>query len=120
MSEAPIFDQSVFLELSSELGHEDTIEVLKAFLTDTSRKMGVMAAAVGDRSTIKREAHSIKSSAATLGFAQLAALAREIEARSEAVIASELSELVAALARLLERASKLAQEQLLNTDAETA
>jgi HPt (histidine-containing phosphotransfer) domain-containing protein len=120
MSEAPLFDQTVFLELSSELGQEDTVEVLKAFLTDTSRKMGIMASVVGDRSTIKREAHSIKSSAATFGFAELSVLAREIEARAEAVGPAELYEFVETLGRIFERTSKLAQAQLLTCGAERA
>jgi HPt (histidine-containing phosphotransfer) domain-containing protein len=120
MSEVPLFDQAVFLDLSSDLGQEDTVEVLKAFLTDTSRKMGIMASAVHDRSTIKREAHSIKSSAATFGFAELSALAREIEARSEAVGPAELYEFVETLGRVFERTSTLAQTQLLTTDAEIA
>jgi hypothetical protein len=52
MSESPLFDQAVFLELSSELGEEDTAEVLEAFLADGVRKMGTMASAMQDRSTI--------------------------------------------------------------------
>lgn len=120
MSEVPLFDQTVFLELSSELGQEDTVEVLKAFLADTSRKMGVMASAVQDRSTVKREAHSIKSSAATFGFAELSALAREIESRAEADGPAELYEFVETLGRIFERTSKLAQAQLLGTSAKVA
>ncbi len=120
MSETPLFDQAVFLELSSELGHEDTVEVLKAFLADTSRKMGVMASAGTDRSTIKREAHSIKSSAATFGFAELSALARKLEANSEAMGVAELQEFVEAFRQAFERTSQLAQAQLLTTNAETA
>jgi HPt (histidine-containing phosphotransfer) domain-containing protein len=120
MSESPLFDQAVFLELSSELGEEDAAEVLEAFLADGARKMGIMTSAMQDRSTIKREAHSIKSSAATLGFAELSALAREIEARSEAVGPSELFEFVETLARVFEQTSQLAQTQLLASGTESA
>jgi HPt (histidine-containing phosphotransfer) domain-containing protein len=120
MSEAPLFDQAVYLELSSELGQEDTIEVLKAFLADTHRKTGIMASAVRDRSTLKREAHSIKSSAATFGFAELSALARQLEASSETMSVAQLQEFVETLRQAFERTSTLAQAQLLTTDAETA
>jgi HPt (histidine-containing phosphotransfer) domain-containing protein len=120
MSETPLFDQAVFLNLSSELGEEDTVEVLEAFLADTSRKMGAMAAAVGDRSTIKREAHSIKSSAATFGFSELSALARQLEASAETMSGAELEQSVDALARAFERTSQLAQARLLTNDAEMA
>lgn len=120
MSEPPLFDQGVFAELSSELGEEDTVEVLKAFLADTSRKMGVMASALQDRSTLRREAHSIKSSAATFGFAELSALAREIESRSETDGPAELFEFVETLGRIFEKTSKLAQAQLMTCGAERA
>lgn len=120
MSDAPMFDQAVYLDLSSELGEEDTVEVLKAFLADTSRKIGGMAVAMGDRSTIKREAHSIKSSAATFGFAELSALARMLEAGSEAMSVAELQRFVEALGRAFEKVSQLAQAQLLVTDREIA
>lgn len=120
MSETPLFDQAVYLNLSSELGLEDTVEVLKAFLADTSRKMGIMGAATSDRSTLKREAHSIKSSAATFGFAELSALARTLEASSETMSVEELQECVEALRQVFERTSQLAQAQLLTTNAETA
>ena len=113
MSETPLFDQAVYLNLSSELGEEDTIEVLKAFLTDTSRKLGIMASATGDRSTVKREAHSIKSSAATFGFAELSALARKLEASSETMSVPELQDSVETLRQAFERTSQLAQVRLL-------
>jgi len=120
MSDAPLFDQAVYLDLSSELGEEDTAEVLKTFLADTSRKIVGMAAAQADRSTIKREAHSIKSSAATFGFAELSALARVLEAGSEAMSAADLQGFIATLGQAFEKVSQLAQAQLLVTDREIA
>lgn len=113
MSETPLLDQAVFLELSSELGREDATEVLETFLADTSRKMRDMTSAAQDRSAIKREAHSIKSSAATFGFAELSALARELEARAEGVGPAELYEFVETLSQVFERTSRLAEAQLL-------
>jgi len=114
MSESPLFDQAVFLELSSELGEEDTAEVLEAFLADGARKMGIMASALQDRSTIKREAHSIKSSAATFGFSALSALARELEASVESMAAPQLLEFVEAICRTFERTVEFARANLLN------
>ena len=75
MPEEPLFDSSVFRGLCSELGNEDAVEVLLAFLGDAPDKMAVMSGTI-DRPSIKLAAHSIKSSAATFGFANLAALAR--------------------------------------------
>ena len=118
MSEAPLFDQAVYLDLVSELGREDTVEVLKAFLADTSRKMEIMASVPGDRSTIKRESHSLKSSAGTFGFAELAALARKLEASSETMSTAELQEFVQAIRQAFERTSELAKTRLLTDGTE--
>ena len=120
MSEAPLFDKTVYLDLVSELGREDTVEVLKAFLADTSRKMEHMAAVAGDRSTVKREAHSTKSSSATFGFFELSAQARKLEATAETLTIAELHESVSALRQAFERVSQLAQARLLTADAELA
>lgn len=115
MSELPLFDRAVYLELSSELGEEDTAEVLEAFLADGARKMGIMASAMQHRSTIKREAHSIKSSAATFGFSELSAQARELEAGVEGMAAPQLQEFVEAIRRTFERTAEFARANLLNT-----
>ena len=71
MSQTPIFNPSVLNELNAELGPENTAEVLNTFLADTARKMSVIASAEASRSVIKRESHSIKSSA----FSSLSTLA---------------------------------------------
>ena len=42
MSDALLFDPSVYSALCSELGAEDAAEVLQAFLSDTPRKIEVM------------------------------------------------------------------------------
>ncbi len=120
MSETSIFDKTVYLDLVSELGREDTVEVLKAFLADTSRKMEVMASVASDRPTLKREAHSIKSSSATFDFVELSALARKLEAVAETLTIAELLESVVALRQAFERTSQLAQTRLLTADSELA
>jgi HPt (histidine-containing phosphotransfer) domain-containing protein len=114
MSNPPFFDQAIFLELSSELGEEDTAEVLRAFLADGARKMATMTSAAQDRSTIKREAHSIKSSAATFGFAELSTLARELEAGVEGMAAPRLHECVEAIRSTFEKTAEFALTNLLN------
>ena len=113
MTEAPLFDQAVFLDLNSELGDEDTAEVLRAFLADGARKMVTIASAGQDRSTIKREAHSIKSSAATFGFAELSALAKELEAGAEGMAAPQLHESIEAIRSTFERTAEFARANLL-------
>jgi histidine phosphotransfer protein HptB len=113
MSDALLFDPSAFRALCSELGAEDAIEVLQAFLADTPRKIGVMASAMEDRLTIKRQAHSIKSSAATFGFSELSALARDLESGVEGMRAPRLHECVETLRQAFERTAEFSRANLL-------
>jgi len=112
MNEAPLFNSSVFRGLCSELGNEDAIEVLLAFLADAPGKMATMAVTT-DRPSIKRAAHSIKSSAATFGFANLSALARELEAGIEGMNAPQLQECVRGLGQAFEQTAEFALTNLL-------
>ena len=92
MDEMPLFQQATLAELISELGKEDTAEVLKIFLADTSSKMRTIASDLQARSTIEREAHSIKSSSATFGFVELSRLARELESGAGVMSPADLQE----------------------------
>ncbi len=113
MNEASLFDPSVFRGLCSELGNEDAAEVLQAFLADTPRKMAIMISDVTDRPSIKRAAHSIKSSAAIFGFAKLSALARDLEAGIEGMSARQLDECVETLREACGQTAEFAQANLL-------
>lgn len=112
MNEAPLFDPSVFRGLCSELGNEDAVEVLQAFLADTPRKTAIMMSDVTDRPSIKRAAHSIKSSAATFGFARLSALARDLEAGIEGMSASQLHDCAGTLHQAFEKTAEFARANL--------
>jgi HPt (histidine-containing phosphotransfer) domain-containing protein len=113
MNEAPLFDPSVFGGLCSELGNEDAAEVLQAFLADTPRKMAIMTSEVTDRPSIKRAAHSIKSSAATFGFAKLSALARDLEAGIEGMSGPQLHDCTGTLRQTYENTAEFARANLL-------
>jgi HPt (histidine-containing phosphotransfer) domain-containing protein len=120
MDEMPLFQQATLVELISELGKEDTAEVLKIFLADTSSKMSAIASDLQARSTIKREAHSIKSSSATFGFVELSRLARELESGAEAMSPAELQESAGKLRHAFERTERFARANLLTSDPEIA
>jgi HPt (histidine-containing phosphotransfer) domain-containing protein len=113
MNEAPLFDPSVFRGLCSELGNEDAAEVLQAFLADTPRKMALIMSAMTDRVSIKRAAHSIKSSAATFGFAKLSALARDLESGIGDMSAPQLHDCVGTLGQAFEKTVEFARANLL-------
>ena len=120
MNEMPLFQQATFVALISELGKEDTAEVLKIFLADTSSKMSAIASDLRARSTIKREAHSIKSSSATFGFVELSRFARQLESSAEAMSLTELQESVGKLRHAFERTERFARANLLTSDPEIA
>ncbi len=110
-----MFDPSVYSALCSELGAEDVAEVLQAFLTDTPRKIRIMEPVMGDRPAIKRAAHSIKSSAATFGFAELSAHARELESGIDGMSVPRLQEYIDILGRAFEKAAEFARANLPRT-----
>jgi histidine phosphotransfer protein HptB len=83
MNAPPMFDETAFRILRAELGADGAAEILQTFLSDTSTKLDVMNANGLDRSITRRQAHSIKSSAATLGFLELSGIARELEFGAE-------------------------------------
>jgi HPt (histidine-containing phosphotransfer) domain-containing protein len=120
MDEMPLYDPATLLELISELGRKDTAEVLKIFLADTSSKMSAIAPDLQARSTIKREAHSIKSSSATFGFVELSRLARELESGAEAMSLAELRESAGKLRHAFGRTERFARANLLTSNPEIA
>ncbi len=115
MNEIALFNQATFLELISELGQDDAAEVLRVFLADTSGKMSAIASDLGQRSIIRREAHLIKSSAATFGFVELSTLARQLEADVPAMSPVELRQSVSTLRQAFERTESFARANLLTS-----
>jgi histidine phosphotransfer protein HptB len=115
-----LFDDTVFHSLGAELGEADALEVLDAFLTDTASKMETLAANGEARPLIRREAHSIKSSAATFGFEDLSRLASELEFAAETMTPARLQESICELRRAFEATTQFAQVNLLATGQETA
>jgi HPt (histidine-containing phosphotransfer) domain-containing protein len=114
MTQTFSFDESVFRELGDELGAEDTEMVLKTFLEDTATKLLRLEADGQSRSVIKRDAHSMKSSAATFGFRMLSQLARELEAGVDAMPEAALQRAIDELRQTFEATRIFARSNLLN------
>jgi len=113
------FDRAVFDRLIADIGSDTAFEALALFLTETGqqlRRMDEMLAA-GDRPRLKRDAHSLKSAAATLGFAGLSAAAKAFEAVAESLAASELRGLLSVLNRRFSDASRAAPQPPHDNDA---
>ena len=115
MSDDQVFDEQAFSSLSDELGIEDTVELLIAFLSDTNRKIEACVGSVIDRASVQREAHAVKSSAATFGFTALSTIALRLEKGAATMRAAEFSDGIAALRAAFDDVSRLAHARLLST-----
>jgi len=109
------FDRAVFRELVDELGAADTAEVLRTFLADTGKKLTALEASSHDGSLLKREAHSIKSSAATFGFTALSELARQIELGAATMSPEQRQTSIGELGQRFETVGQFALANLLGT-----
>jgi PAS domain S-box-containing protein len=91
-ADEPLFDRAVFEQLKGDVGEETALEVLAVFFRETNRRFATMKdlIAAADRAALGREVHSLKSAAATFGFASLAAGARHLEARWESLPVADL------------------------------
>ena len=82
---APDFDDATLRRLHEELGAEEDVtrDIVQTFLksADDLVKEGRAALAKGDALVVRRVAHTLKSSAATVGALRLADLSRDLEAR---------------------------------------
>jgi two-component system sensor histidine kinase/response regulator len=79
--ELPVLDRQVFDELREAAGDDFMPEMIGEFLEDSPRQIAGMreSAARGDQEELRRCAHSLKTTSATLGLPALAARCRELE-----------------------------------------
>lgn len=108
------FDEAVFRELGSELGPDDTLALLNVFLADTAKKLIRIEAEDQTRAIIKREAHSMKSSAATFGFRVLSQTARQLESVAEEMPPDALQASILEVRKAFEATRAFADRNLLN------
>jgi HPt (histidine-containing phosphotransfer) domain-containing protein len=112
MTDAPICNKAAYLEFCEDVGAEDAAEVLVAFLDDTGLKVNALPS-IAERQVIKREAHSIKSSSATFGFARLSGLARELEFGIETLSPADFQTKIAAIQQAFDATEGFARNELL-------
>jgi HPt (histidine-containing phosphotransfer) domain-containing protein len=76
-----VIDLKTFNLLRESMGEEMIPALVTTFLRDTTAQIAQLreAAAAKDAENFRRAAHSLKSSAATMGASDLSALARELE-----------------------------------------
>lgn len=120
--EAVILDIEILRELEESMG-EDFAELLEAFIDSSQDILKQLKAAFSAQQSevISRQAHSIKSSSASLGFLRLSEAARRVElkykAATESIDASDYDELKAAFIAGLEATRQ--QGLLLELDIKT-
>ena len=75
------FDPSALATMAEDVGADALADVVRVFLADAEGRLAALQAMVagGDRESLVREAHSLKSAAATLGLKHLSELAKELE-----------------------------------------
>ena len=78
-------DRDVFSELVREIGEQAVSEIHLVFTLETEARLQLLRGLpIGSaRTRIEREAHSLKSSAATFGYRQLASLALRLEREAQ-------------------------------------
>jgi HPt (histidine-containing phosphotransfer) domain-containing protein len=76
-----VIDLKTFNLLKESMGEEIVPALVTTFLRDAAAQIAQMreAVAASDADSFRRAAHSLKSSAATMGASDLSALARELE-----------------------------------------
>lgn len=74
-SAGTVWNEGVFTDLSGLIGPEKAEPILARFQGDLAQRF----ADVGDRDTLRRDAHAVTSMAGMLGFAGLSALAKTLE-----------------------------------------
>lgn len=93
-SEAPLFDSSAIERLRKVAGDDDTTfvaEIAAVFLEEASQSIDGLerGCETGDWQTVSRLAHSVKSSAATLGLMRLSEACKALESGTQKASASE-------------------------------
>jgi CheY-like chemotaxis protein len=109
-----LLEHEMFRTLSEEIGPDGAAHILSVFLTSNTQRLDVMRQGVdtGDRETVEREAHSMKSAAATFGFRHLSELARELEREADGLDHDELGRRVSRLSAAFGEVEKSARRTM--------
>jgi len=83
----PLIDRAAAAELLEEIGADGVEAVLQVFLAETEARLRLMGQldCGQDRDRIKTEAHTLKGSASTFGFARLSSSAFHLERHAQAI-----------------------------------
>uniref|UniRef100_Q07JN7 histidine kinase n=1 Tax=Rhodopseudomonas palustris (strain BisA53) TaxID=316055 RepID=Q07JN7_RHOP5 len=82
--------REIFNAMADEIGAESIQEIAAVFVKDTETRLALFDTLKidSDRRTIEREAHSLKSAAATFGLTELSSTARDLEKNAHCIDAA--------------------------------
>jgi CheY-like chemotaxis protein/HPt (histidine-containing phosphotransfer) domain-containing protein/anti-sigma regulatory factor (Ser/Thr protein kinase) len=90
-----VIDREAFATMAREIGEDVALEIRAVFIKETDARMArLRRLTIDDRISIEREAHSLKSAAATFGLTELSNLARQMEREAQRLSADDFSDLV--------------------------
>lgn len=100
----PLLNRRTIGQLEEDVGTDLLPDILRSFLTDTKRRLGLLAARMkaGDAAGVANEAHSLKGSASTFGATALRRTAFEIEQAGRIGDLEQIGRLLPKLDRLAE------------------
>jgi len=92
----PALDREAYAELVGEIGDEAAQEIRDVFFSETDARLELFRklSLDGERTTIGREAHSLKSAAGTFGYRRLATYALALERSAPRIRAKDYFELL--------------------------
>jgi CheY-like chemotaxis protein/HPt (histidine-containing phosphotransfer) domain-containing protein/anti-sigma regulatory factor (Ser/Thr protein kinase) len=93
---AAAFDREVYHELVREIGEEAAIEIHAVFTSEAGARLKFLRglSIEQERTRIGREAHSLKSSAGTFGYRELAGLALRLEREAARLTEAEYRQML--------------------------
>jgi HPt (histidine-containing phosphotransfer) domain-containing protein len=95
-------DRSTLDRFVDEMGVDMARDIIAVFLRDTQARLALMPDLLGDRTRLSREAHSLKSAAATLGLNALATRAATVERDANSLGSTDLLEALRGMAASFE------------------
>jgi len=117
--QAPDYLPGPLQVLVQELGADTTAMILAQFLAELDARLARLAtlAQALDRAVLRREAHSLKSAAASMGLEALSSAAAQLEHAAELATPDALRDDTAGLTALAQRALSLLPPELVRPAA---
>lgn len=112
VQEGAVLDQGTLDRFIADIGATTADDIVRVFLHDTQERIAAMPAHAADRAPLVRDAHSIKSAAATLGLMAMCDAAARLEAQASSMSPDALASSIDDLGRAFLDAKRALPETL--------